>query len=48
MPPIEQLFDSDLHHLCFGHGAHSSSESHVECGQSAVNGCLGKHAEAHG
>jgi hypothetical protein len=48
MPPIEQLLHTNVNHLSFGHGANSSSQQDVECSKSALHGCLGEYAQAHG
>jgi hypothetical protein len=31
MPATEQLFDTNVDHLSFGHGAHPQTESDMEC-----------------
>lgn len=48
MPPTEQLFDTNLDHLSARNRTHSPPEPNMECGQPAVNGRVGEHAQAHG
>jgi hypothetical protein len=48
MPATEQLFDTNVDHLGFGHSAHPQAEPDMECSESALHGCVGEHAQAHG
>lgn len=48
MSATEQFFDTDIHHLGVGDCAYPSSEQDMECRQSAIDGRVGEHAQAHG